>query len=74
MNQIIAILNHIYACICSIGFFANFLALFVFSRKKFQTTIFTTYFRILCLFDILTLLARIDYFLTANNVIFFAKF
>ena len=59
---IIRILYYVYAVVCLIGLIGNMLALIVFSRKKFQNSIFSTYFRILTIFDLLTLLIRVDYF------------
>ena len=67
-ETIYKIVNYIYGAICLIGLIGNILAIVVFSRKKFQNTIFSTYFRIMALFDILTLLFRIDYFLVINNL------
>ena len=57
------ILNHIFVGLCLIGLIGNLIALVIFGRKKFANTIFSTYFRLLCLFNILTLLTRIDYFI-----------
>ena len=62
------IINILYLTVCIIGFTANKLTWFVFSRKKFQNTIFSTYFRALCLFNSLTILFRIDTFLDAFDL------
>jgi hypothetical protein len=68
MDPVIFILLQIYTAFCLIGFIGNLLALIVFSRKKFQNTIFSTYFRILCSIDCLVLLNRIDYILWKNEI------
>ena len=68
-ENIIKILNGIYALICLIGFLSNLLTFFVYSCKKFFKSIFWTYFRILCFFDIITLLNRVDYFFTVFELI-----
>ena len=69
MNLILLrkISNHIFASICLIGFIGNILAIIVFSRKKYAKTIFSTYFRVLSIFDTLTILTRIDYFILVNQ-------
>lgn len=51
------------------GLIGNWLAFFVFSVKKFQSTIFSTYFRFLCLFDSLFLAtAQISNILASFNI------
>ncbi len=54
------ILLNIFKTVCAISMLGNIFALIVFSRKSFQNTIFSTYFRLLTLFDILTILNGID--------------
>jgi hypothetical protein len=49
--QALDILNYCYPVIVVIGTLANILAFIIFSRKKFQKTIFSTYFRILLIID-----------------------
>ena len=44
-----------------VGFIFNIPAFVVFSRKKFKNTIFSTYFRYLCISDTITLLFRFEY-------------
>ena len=44
-----------------VGLIFNTISLVVFSRKTFQNTIFSTFFRCLCVSDIITLLFRIEY-------------
>ena len=68
-DEQLKILTHIYAIVCSIGLCGNILSLIVYSRKKFQNTIFSTYFRLLSLFDFLTLLIRFDYILNEYDCI-----
>ena len=48
--------NYVSIITFSFGFVGNLLAFLVFSCKKFQNTIFSTYFRCLCLFDFLYLI------------------
>ena len=67
-ENIVVILDHIFAVICLLGLIQNILLFLVLSRRKFQTTIFSTYFRYLCLIDSLTLIGRIDYFLLTNGL------
>jgi hypothetical protein len=45
------ILTFCSSVIILFGFFGNFISFLVFSSKKFQNTIFSTYFRLLCVFD-----------------------
>lgn len=63
MESIVIILNYLFIVICLIGLTGNFLSLIIFSRKKFQNTIFSTYFRLLAIFDLLTLSNQINHFL-----------
>jgi hypothetical protein len=44
-----------------VGLLFNIPTFIVFSRKKFQNTIFSTYFRYLCISDTITLLFRLEY-------------
>jgi hypothetical protein len=48
---IIRVINYLYLIIVIVGTPANLLAFVVFSRKKFQNTVFSTYFRILLVVD-----------------------
>ena len=68
-EQIIQILKKMYMVACCFGFIGNLTAMFMFSRKKYKNTIFSSYFRILTLIDVLVLLTRIDYFLKDNGKI-----
>lgn len=65
------LLNSIYMFVCIVGLIGNILALLSFSIKKYQNTIFSSYFRVLILIDILVLLFRIDYFLKTIDIITF---
>jgi hypothetical protein len=49
-----------FPLISIIGFVSNILAFVIFSRKKFQNTIFSIYFRFFILFDTLTLILPIN--------------
>ena len=62
------IINYVYSFVCLIGLIGNILSIIVFSRQVFARTIFSTYFRIMALFDLLTLILRIDYFLTSFEI------
>ena len=55
-----SILLNIYKVVCCLSIIGNILAFIVYSRKTFQNTIFSTYFRILTIFDTLTILNGID--------------
>jgi hypothetical protein len=63
-----AILLDLYITVCAISIVGNILALIIFSRKTFQNTIFSTYFRFLTIFDILTILNGIDDLITLSGV------
>ena len=65
----IKVLSHVYAGVCLIGLIGNILAIIILSRKRFENSIFSTYFRILTLFNLLTILGRTDFLLTTNQVI-----
>lgn len=56
IGSIIEVLNHFYLVIFIVGTLGNLIALFVFSRKNFQNTIFSTYYRLVTIYDILTLI------------------
>jgi hypothetical protein len=53
----------IYIVVIILGVGGNIFALVIFSRKKFQNTIFSTYFRFLCIFDTFAILFVIDDFI-----------
>jgi hypothetical protein len=63
-NLLFYIIIYIFIFVCLIGIIGNILSFIVFSRKKFQNTIFSTYFRILAICDLLTLLFRTEFFLS----------
>jgi hypothetical protein len=63
LDQIVKILIFFYIAICGLGVLGNILTFIVFSRKNFQNTIFSTYFRFLCICDMITLILRTDYFM-----------
>ncbi len=63
LNQVKLYLN---SFINIAGIFGNIITIIIFSRKKFQNTIFSTYFRILSLFSMLTLFIRIHETLKSN--------
>jgi hypothetical protein len=71
IKTLILIIHSIYLMICVIGVFSNSLTILVFSRKRFQNTIFSTYFRIMSLLAIATLLYRIEYILAIFKVFTF---
>ena len=50
-NQAFIALNYFYPVIVTIGTIANILAFIIFSRKRFENTIFSTYFRFLLVVD-----------------------
>jgi hypothetical protein len=68
LSLINKILNHICAFIGIVSLVASLFAIIVFSRKKFHNTIFSTYFRLESIFDMLSILVRINYFLKRNKL------
>ena len=63
-NDILIIVTKIYLLLIFFGIGGNILALIIFSRKKFHNTIFSIYFRFLCLFDTFAILFAIDDFIS----------
>lgn len=64
------IIVYLFPLISLIGVVANILAFIIFSRKKFQNTIFSIYFRFFIIFDTLSLMLPINKLLEMNfNII-----
>jgi hypothetical protein len=63
---ILRVINYLYLVIVIVGTLANILAFLLFSRKKFQKTVFSTYFRALLVVDTI----QLDY-LALSKFIFF---
>lgn len=62
IKTITSILTYFYLVIIAFGIIGNILSFVIFSRKKFQHTIFSTYFRFLSIFDTLAVLfGLVDY-------------
>jgi hypothetical protein len=55
------IIEYLFIITILIGILFNIPAFIVFSRKKFKNTIFSTYFRYLCISDTITLLFKFEY-------------
>ena len=51
MTQAVVGLNYCYPVIVVVGTIGNILAYIIFSRKRFENTIFATYFRFLLIID-----------------------
>ena len=68
------IIVYIYPVVAVIGVITNLLALITFSRKKFQNTVFSTYFRFLTIFDTLIIAILLNKFVENNFNIFFRDF
>ena len=68
------IIVYIYPFLSLIGVVSNILSFIIFSRKKFQNTIFSTYFRCLVTFDTLTISLLINKFFELNFNIYFRDF
>lgn len=73
------IIEFLYLIPVLTGLIFNILALMIFSRKKFEKTIFSTYFRYLCISDTIILLYKLDYMLKEKffyylfTIIYFCK-
>ena len=67
------IILYAYPLITLIGLITNSISFVIFSRKSFQKTIFSTYFRILLLFQTLNLVVPIDKMLEYNFNIFSSR-
>ena len=50
------VINYLYLAVSLVGTLSNILAFIVFSRKKFENTVFATYFRALLVIDTIGLL------------------
>jgi hypothetical protein len=63
-----------YPAISLIGIITNILSFIIFSRKIFQNTIFSTYFRFMIIFDNIALLFPINKLFELNYNIYFSDF
>jgi hypothetical protein len=59
LDLIMNLMNNFYLVIFSLGTLGNLISIIIFSRKKFKNTIFSTYYRLITIYDILTLLSII---------------
>ena len=55
-ETVLEVIYYLYLLLVIVGTLANILAFIVFSRKKFKNTVFSTYFRILLIIDLIGLL------------------
>ena len=62
-----------FPMITLIGLIANSISFVVFSRKRFENTIFSTYFRFLLLFQTLNLIVPVDKMLEWNLDLSFSR-
>lgn len=74
INVLITILVYSYLVISLIGLVTNILSMIVFSRKKFQNTVFYIYFRFVAFFNILSMIIPINKFFEYNLNIWFRDF
>lgn len=63
----INVFNYLYLVVIIVGTLANIMAFIIFSRKKFENTLFSTYFRVLLVIDTIGLL-----YLTLAKYLFLA--
>ena len=69
-----SIIAYTYPAVSLFGLITNSISFVIFSRKRFQNTIFSTYFRLYLLFQTLNLiLLPINKMLELNNNVYFSK-
>ena len=62
------LINYFYSFICMAGLIGNLLAFSIFSRNKFQNTIFSTYYRVLLLMDLFVILTKLELIIYINQL------
>ena len=73
LTSIKAIIVYSFPIITLIGLITNTITLAIFSRKRFQNTIFSTYFRFFIAFQSLNLILPINKILEFNFNIYFSR-
>ena len=67
----ITVVTYTYLVISFIGFVSNILLLIIFSRKKFQNTVFSSYFRFITIFNLISMIMPVNKFFEFNLNIYF---
>ena len=68
MSDTELIASYIHVAVCLFGLIGDVFALIIYSRSIYSNTIFSTYFRILCIFDLLSLISKAEYFLKQYQI------